>query len=64
MKKFIIGLILLLFLFLAISTVYAQEFDPWIGTEDPQVIIVEFADYACPYCAKFANEVEGELIKN
>ncbi len=28
------------------------------------MVIVEFSDYACPYCAKFALEVEPEIIKN
>jgi protein-disulfide isomerase len=38
--------------------------DPSIGSEDAKVVIVEFSDYTCPYCAKFANEVEDKLLEN
>lgn len=38
--------------------------DPWVGAENPKVVIIEFSDYACPYCAKFALEVEKKLIEN
>ena len=38
--------------------------DPSIGPEDAKVVIVEFSDYTCPYCAKFANEVEPKILEN
>lgn len=38
--------------------------DPWIGAENPKVVIIEFSDYACPYCAKFALEVEKKIMEN
>jgi protein-disulfide isomerase len=38
--------------------------DPWIGAENPKVTIIEFSDYACPYCAKFALEVEKKILEN
>ncbi|MDK2794978.1 MAG: hypothetical protein PWQ58_177 [Archaeoglobaceae archaeon] len=38
--------------------------DPWVGAENPKIVIIEFSDYACPYCAKFALEVEKKLIEN
>jgi protein-disulfide isomerase len=31
---------------------------PTLGTADAPVIIVEFADFECPYCAKAFNEIE------
>lgn len=38
--------------------------DPSIGPADAKVVIVEFADYACPACAHFANEVKDKLLEN
>jgi len=38
--------------------------DPWIGAENPKVTIIEFSDYACPYCAKFALDVEKKIVEN
>ncbi len=35
--------------------------DPYIGGENAKVVIVEFSDYSCPYCAKFALEVERRI---
>jgi len=31
---------------------------PTLGTSDAPVMIVEFADFECPYCAKAFNEIE------
>jgi len=42
----------------------SEDDDPWIGAKDARVVIVEFSDYACPYCAKFALEVEKKIIEN
>jgi len=38
--------------------------DPSIGPADAKVVIVEFSDYTCPACARFANEVESKLLEN
>ena len=42
----------------------SEDDDPWIGAKDARVVIVEFSDYACPHCAKFALEVEKKIIEN
>jgi len=42
----------------------SEDDDPWIGAKDAKVVIVEFSDYACPYCAKFALEVEKKIVEN
>ncbi|MEM0330141.1 MAG: DsbA family protein [Archaeoglobaceae archaeon] len=42
----------------------SEDDDPWIGAEKPKVTIIEFSDYACPYCAKFALEVEKKILEN
>lgn len=33
-----------------------------IGDVDAPVVMVEFADYRCPFCAKFSDDIEPELI--
>ncbi len=38
--------------------------DPYRGAEDAKVVIIEFSDYTCPYCAKFATEVEPKILEN
>ncbi|MEM0215529.1 MAG: DsbA family protein [Archaeoglobaceae archaeon] len=42
----------------------SEDDDPWVGAEKPKVTIIEFSDYACPYCAKFALEVEKKIMEN
>ena len=38
--------------------------DPYRGAENAKVVIIEFSEYACPYCAKFATEVESRILEN
>ncbi|GAA4810576.1 DsbA family protein [Tomitella cavernea] len=33
-----------------------------IGAVDAPVVLVEFADYRCPFCAKFSQDIEPKLI--
>ncbi len=42
----------------------SEDDDPWIGAKDAKIVIVEFSDYACPYCAKFVLEVEKKILEN
>lgn len=30
----------------------------WVGSESPDVIVVEFFDYNCPFCRRAANELD------
>jgi len=37
--------------------------DPYKGSKDAKVIIIEFSDYACPYCAKFELQILPTIMK-
>lgn len=38
--------------------------DPFaLGRADAPVVMVEYADYTCPFCAKFANDTLPELVR-
>lgn len=38
--------------------------DPVKGDPNAKLTIVNFADYQCPYCAKFHTDVEAQIIKD
>ncbi len=38
--------------------------DPMLGNPSAKVVIIEFGDFQCPYCKKFATETLPKLIEN
>lgn len=38
--------------------------DPYLGTEDAPIVIVEFSAYACPYCARHFQQTFVPLLEN
>ena len=36
--------------------------DPFLGSEDAPITIVEFSDYECPYCRQWHSEVYSQLL--
>jgi len=39
-----------------------EEGHNWIGAEAPEVVIVEYSDYECPYCRK-AHEIVRQVVR-
>ena len=52
------------------ETIFKKLFTPIsvnasaLGDEQAKITIVEFADYQCPFCAKFNKETKDSLIQN
>jgi|Deesub1362A_J573_1020465.scaffolds.fasta_scaffold04475_1 protein-disulfide isomerase len=44
-------------------TEVSADDDPFIGKEDAKVVIIEFSDFTCPYCAKLEKEVIPKIIE-
>ena len=37
--------------------------DPYLGDENASIVIVEFSDFRCPYCGRFAAETLPALLE-
>ncbi len=44
---------------LALTLINAQ--DQTLGSANAPIVMIEFSDYQCPYCAKFENETMGKI---
>ena len=45
-----------------IGTGRTAEGHNWIGAEEPEVVIVEYSDYECPFCRK-AHEILRQIVR-
>jgi predicted DsbA family dithiol-disulfide isomerase len=37
--------------------------DPYLGSENAKITIIEFSDFTCPYCARFENEILPQILE-
>ena len=44
-------------------TEVSADDDPYLGGENAKVTIIEFSDFACPFCAKFENEILPKILE-
>lgn len=41
----------------------SEDDDPYIGSENAPVVIIEFSDYQCPFCQRFYKQTEKRLLE-
>jgi protein-disulfide isomerase len=47
-----------------VETGITQEGHPWMGAREPELVVHEFADYACPHCAIASNRSRMKVADN